>query len=57
MFDGKPVREIRNEQARYELSNTDWKVIRELEKLHLADTPLHISRQALRDSIIDEVTE
>ncbi len=55
MIGGTPIREIRNDEARYKLNESDWKVIRELEKLYLADNPIHLERQALRDSVIDEV--
>lgn len=40
-----------DKQSRDELYTTDWKVIRELEKLYLSDTDLHAERQAIRDSI------
>lgn len=38
-------------EARQQLQRTDWKVIRELERLYLADTDLHAEREALRTSI------
>jgi len=42
-----------DQQSRDFLASTDWKVIRELEKLYLSDTELHAERQAVRDSITD----
>ena len=35
------------------LQASDWKVIRELERLLLKDTELNIAREALRESIIN----
>ena len=34
------------------LNSTDWKVIRELERLLLAGTDLNLQREALRESIV-----
>lgn len=47
------IQKLLNDQSRKFLDSTDWKVIRELEKLYLADTELHAERQAIRDSITD----
>lgn len=42
-----------NIRAREELNKSDWKVIRELERLYLSGTDLNTEREALRDSIIE----
>lgn len=34
------------------LNSTDWKVIRELERLMLSGTELNLEREALRESIV-----
>lgn len=34
------------------LNSTDWKVIRELERLMLGGTKLNLEREALRESIV-----
>ena len=34
------------------LNSTDWKVIRELERLMLGGTDLNLEREALRESIV-----
>lgn len=41
-----------NAEAIFKLSTTDWKVIRELERLMLAGTELNVEREALRASVI-----
>lgn len=41
-----------NIEALESLSKTDWKVIRELERLYLSNTGLHTERQAWRDSVL-----
>lgn len=41
-----------NAEAIFKLSITDWKVIRELERLMLAGTELNAEREALRASVI-----
>jgi hypothetical protein len=41
-----------NASALQGLTTTDWKVIRELEKLYLAGTDLHTERQTWRDSVV-----
>ena len=41
-----------NAEAIFKLSVTDWKVIRELERLMLAGTELNAEREALRASVI-----
>lgn len=41
-----------NAEAIFKLSTTDWKVIRELERLMLAGTELNAEREALRASVI-----
>lgn len=51
--DALEVEKRTNQQSRDFLNSTDWQVIRELEKLYLADTELHAERQAVRDSITD----
>lgn len=41
-----------NASALEGLIATDWKVIRELEKLYLSGTDLHTERQVWRDSVV-----
>ena len=43
-----------NYQARQSLFNSDWKVIRELERLFLKNSELNKQREALRDSVIEK---
>lgn len=40
-----------NQESLNSLSSTDWKVIRELERLYLKGTDLNIERELLRESI------
>lgn len=40
-----------NQESLNNLSSTDWKVIRELERLYLKGTDLNIERELLRESI------
>ena len=40
-----------NAEAIKTLNSTDWKVIRELERLMLAGTELNAEREALRDAV------
>ena len=42
-----------NYQARQSLFNSDWKVIRELERLFLKNSELNKQREALRDSVFE----
>ena len=46
------LKEQANAEAIFKLSITDWKVIRELERLMLAGTELNAEREALRASVI-----
>lgn len=52
----KPTEEQSQVQANAEalnlLNSTDWKVIRELERLMLIGTDLNLEREALRESIV-----
>ena len=52
----KPTEEQSQAQANTEalnlLNSTDWKVIRELERLMLIGTDLNLEREALRESIV-----
>lgn len=41
-----------NSNARILLANSDWKVIRELERQFLAGTDLNIERESLRSEVI-----
>ncbi len=43
-----------NYRARLSLSDTDWKVLRELERLYLSGTDLNIEREELRASVVEE---
>lgn len=43
-----------NISSREALIEGDWLVIRELERMFLKDTPLNVTREALRDSIVDQ---
>lgn len=43
-----------NADARQQLADLDWKVIRELERLYLSGTDLNAEREALRQSVIDQ---
>lgn len=47
------VQSVSNQKARGLLNLSDWKVIRELERMFLKDTELNQSREALRDSVIE----
>ena len=40
-----------NQSARVELKNSDWLVIRELERLFLKDTDLNLLREQLRSKV------
>lgn len=40
-----------NIEAITKLNTTDWKVIRELERLYLAGTPLNVEREAARTAV------
>lgn len=51
--DAVEVQRNLDKQSREFLNSTDWKVIRELERLYLSDTDLHAERQEVRDSIQD----
>ena len=42
-----------NKKARNALFASDWKVIRELERMHLGGTSLNTDREALRDQVIE----
>lgn len=42
-----------NQSNRKQLEDTDWKVIRELERMYLSDTALNTEREELRTSIVD----
>ena len=42
-----------NWKARSSLAASDWKVIRELERMHLNGTPLNVEREALRSQVIE----
>jgi len=42
-----------NQSNRKQLEDTDWKVIRELERMYLSDTVLNTEREELRTSIVD----
>ena len=46
-----------NNNSRASLADTDWKVIRELERKYLAGTPLNTEREALRSAVIDNTGE
>ena len=52
----KPTEEQLQAQANAEaitlLNSSDWKVIRELERLMLGGTELNLEREALRESIV-----
>ena len=52
----KPTEEQLQAQANTEaislLNSSDWKVIRELERLMLAGTDLNLEREALRESVV-----
>lgn len=52
----KPTEEQLQAQANAEalslLSSSDWKVIREIERLMLIGTDLNLEREALRESIV-----
>lgn len=43
-----------NNEAVENLARTDWKVIRELERLYLSGTDLHTQRQAWRDAVVSQ---
>ena len=49
----KENQEMINQHARDQLSNSDWKVIRELERLYLNDTELNTLRESLRNSVVE----
>ena len=42
-----------NWKARAELTQSDWKVLRELERMHLNGTALNTEREALRTQVIE----
>ena len=42
-----------NWKARAELAQSDWKVLRELERMHLNGTALNTEREALRTQVIE----
>jgi len=42
-----------NWKARHELAGGDWKVIRELERMFLAETELSQAREILRNSVVE----
>ena len=50
------AQKIVNDTNKKQLEDTDWKVIRELERLYLSDTELNATREALRTGIIDNQT-
>ena len=43
-----------NVDAVTNLNKTDWKVIRELERLYLSNTDLHAERQAWRNAVVSQ---
>lgn len=51
---GKKERRITGNRAKRSLSEGDWKVIRELERLYLSGTDLNVEREALRNSVTHE---
>ena len=51
---GKKERRIASNVAKRYLSEGDWKVIRELERLYLSGTDLNVEREALRNSVTHE---
>ena len=48
---GKKERRIASNVAKRSLSEGDWKVIRELERLYLSGTDLNVEREALRNCV------
>ena len=50
----KQAQESTNARSRRELDKSDWKVIRELERLYLSGTALNTERETLRNSIVEE---
>lgn len=51
---GKKEQDSTNARSRKKLGRSDWKVIRELERLYLSGTALNTEREALRNSIVEE---
>lgn len=47
------LRHSKNIENRQSLADTDWKVIRELERKYLLDTDLSKEREVLRQEVID----
>lgn len=50
----KQAQESTNARSKKKLANTDWKVIRELERLYLSGTDINTEREGLRNSIVEE---
>lgn len=43
-----------NYRARLSLGDTDWKVLRELERLYLSGSTLNLEREGLRSLVVEE---
>ena len=43
--------QLKEQNIKY-LADTDWKVIRELERMYLLGTPINLERELIRDDII-----